>query len=55
MEDGGLAEGVGQAGVGAGALVPGDVEPPRVAGDVGDERVEVGGFALVGHRATESI
>ena len=30
MEDGGLAEGVGQPGVGAGALVPGDVEPPRV-------------------------
>ena len=30
-------------------LWPGDVEAPRVARDVGDERVEVGGFGLVGH------
>ena len=54
VEDGGLAEGGDQAGVGAGALVAGDVEAPRVARDVGDERVEVGGFGLVGHPGDRS-
>ena len=49
VEDGGLPERCDQAGIGSGALVPRDVEPPRVASHVRDDRVEVGRFRLISH------
>ena len=49
VEDGRLAEGLDQAGVGARPLVPRDVEATGVSRDICDDRVEVRGFGLVGH------
>jgi hypothetical protein len=49
VEDSGLAEGGYQGGVGAQPLVPRDMKAPRVPSDVGDDRVEVRSFRLVGH------
>ena len=55
VQDRRLAEHLGQPRVAAGALVAGDVEAAGVARDVGGDRVEVGGFALVGHSPVRGL
>src|SRR5512133_506266 len=50
VEDGGFPEGGDQAAIGSGPLVSRDMEPPRVASHVRDDRVEIGRFRLISHR-----